>query len=225
MREEKGLPRTRNIQKGSLIYSERAYSLIKKMILEREVSSKEPLSESKLASMIGMSRTPVREALKRLKNEGIIISSDKKGYFLNIPTAKEIKDLYEVRAILELAAVKLAIQRLDPNEIEEFEKKILRFKAELDKADNGKPDLVKLGKELHFFIIERAGNQKLEELVKKLYEHIEMSRVYSYYKRRKEGIDEHLRIVNALKERNLEKTQATMEEHLKNAFEMLMKIL
>ncbi len=219
------MPRIRDIQKGPVLWSERAYSLIKKMILERNISPKEPLSESKLASILGISRTPVREALKKLKGEGIIISSDKKGYFLNVPTANEIKDLYEVRAILELAAVKFAIQRLDSDEIEEFEKKLLKFKAELNNGDEGKSDLVKLGKELHFFIIERAGNRKLEELVKTLYEQIEMSRVYSYYKQRKVSVDEHIKIANALKERDLEKSQASLEEHFKNAFEMLMKIL
>jgi DNA-binding GntR family transcriptional regulator len=219
------LPRVRNIQKVPVLRSDRAYSLIKKMILERNISPKEPLSESKLASILGISRTPVREALKKLKSEGIIISSDKKGYFLNVPTAHEIKDLYEVRAILELAAVKFAIQRLDSDEIEEFEKKLLKFKAELNNGDEGRSDLVKLGKELHFFIIERAGNRKLEELVKTLYEQIEMSRVYSYYKQRKVSVDEHIKIANALKERDLEKSQSSLEEHFKNAFEMLMKIL
>jgi DNA-binding GntR family transcriptional regulator len=223
--EETRSSRVRDIQKGPVLWSERAYLLIKKMIIERNISPKEPLSESKLASLLGISRTPVREALKKLKSEGIIISSDKKGYFLNVPTANEIKDLYEVRAILELAAVKFAIQRLDPDEIEEFEKKLLTFKAELDTGDEGRSDLVKLGKELHFFIIERAGNRKLEELVKTLYEQIEMSRVYSYYKQRKVSVDEHIRIANALKERDLEKSQASLEEHFKNAFEMLMKIL
>ncbi len=215
----------KKIQKAPILWSEKAYLLIRKMILERKISPKEPLSESKLASILGISRTPVREALKKLKSEGIIIASDKKGYFLNVPTASEVKDLYEVRAILEVAAVKLAIQRLDPDEIEEFERKLLKFKAELDAGDEARSDLVKLGKELHFFIIERAGNRKLEELVKTLYEQIEMGRVYSYYKQRKLSVDEHIQIANALKERDLEKSQASLEEHLKNAFEMLMKIL
>lgn len=219
------MPRVRDIQKGPVLWSEKAYLLIRKMILERKISPKEPLSESKLASILGISRTPVREALKKLKSEGIIIASDKKGYFLNVPTANEIKDLYEVRAILEVAAVKLAIQRLDPDEIEEFEKRLLAFKVQLDSGEEGRGDLVKLGKELHFFIIERAGNRKLEELVKALYDQIEMSRVFSYYKQRKVSVDEHIQIATALKERDLEKSQASLEEHLKNAFEMLMKIL
>jgi DNA-binding GntR family transcriptional regulator len=68
---------------------------------------------------------------------------------------------------------------------------------------------------LHFFIIDRAGNRKLEQLVKTLSEQIEMSRVYSYYKQRKVSVDEHTQIASALKERDLEKSQASLEEHFK----------
>lgn len=222
------MTRIRQFQKGPVLRSEKAYFQIKKMILERSLSSKEPLSESKLAAMLGIGRTPAREALKRLKNEGFIISSGKKGYFLNIPTAQEIKDLYEVRAILEIAAVKLAIQRLDPDEIEAFKNRLITLKSELDNADESKGDYAKAGKELHYFIIERTGNRKLEEIVKKLYEQIEISRLYSFHsygKRRRESINEHIQIANALQARDMEKSQSNLEEHLKSAFQMLMKIL
>ena len=83
----------RQVPKRPVLGSEKAYFQIKKLILERNISPAEPLSELKLAEMIGVGRTPAREALKRLKNEGLIISSGKKGYFLNIPNAQEIKDL------------------------------------------------------------------------------------------------------------------------------------
>jgi DNA-binding GntR family transcriptional regulator len=222
------LSRIKQVPKRPVLGSEKAYFQIKKMILERNISPAEPLSELKLADMIGIGRTPAREALKRLKNEGLIISSGKKGYFLNIPNAQEIKDLYEVRAILEIAAVKLAIQRLDPDEIEVFKNRLLTLKAELDNADESKGDYVQVGKDLHYFIIERTGNRRLEEMVKKLYEQIEISRLYSFHaygKRRKESINEHIKIANALQERDMEKSQASLEEHLKSAFEMLMKIL
>ena len=222
------MPRTKPFQREPALRSDKAYAQIKKMILERSLSSKEPLSESKLASIMGIGRTPVREALKRLKNEDLIISSGKKGYFLNIPTAQEIKDLYEVRVILEMAAVKLAIQRLDPDEIEDFKNRLVALKEELDIVDECKRDYAKVGKDLHFFIIERTGNRKLEELVKKIYEQIEITRLYSFYsygRPRKESINEHIKIVNALQARDAEKSQASLEEHLKSAFEMLMKIL
>lgn len=209
-------------KKGSLC-SERAYVLLKKMILEMNLAPKEPLSESKLASMMGMSRTPVREALKRLEIESIVVSSDKRGYFLNLPTIKEIKDLYEVRAILEVGAGKLAAQKIDLGKLEEFEKRILSYK---NGSSNDKDfDFIALGKEFHLFIIRSTQNIKLEELVKQIYAQLELSRVYAYDQRREEAVDEHLRIVDALKERNQEKVQTYMEDHLKKSFQTLMKIL
>jgi DNA-binding GntR family transcriptional regulator len=216
------------LQKEIILQSDKAYHEIKKMILDNDVRAKEHLSELQLASLIGIGRTPVREALKKLKNEGIIISSGKKGYFINTPTEKETKDLYELRAILEIAAVKLAIQRVNPDEIEEFKSRLFKLKNELDSVEKSGRNYDRVGKALHFFIIERAGNKKLEELVKKIYEQIEISRPYPYYsygKRRKESIDEHMRLANALQVRDRKKCQAILEKHFKSAFEMSMKIL
>ncbi len=224
MKEEKDLSGPTGLEKKPL-FSEQAYSLLKEMILEMKISPKECLSESKLAAMIGMSRTPVREALKRLKNEAIVISSDKKGYFLNVPTLKEIKDLYELRAILESGAVKLAAPRIDLVKLEGFEAQFLAFKDEAAQADAKDYDFVQLGREFHFFIVESTENREIKELIKGIYERLEISRVYSYDKRRQEAVDEHLQIVQALKERSPEKCYACMEEHLKNAFETLIKIL
>ena len=214
--------RTKKTKKEPL-FSEKAYLLLKRMILEMKISPKEPLSESRLAATIGVSRTPVREALKRLENESIVVSSDKKGYFLNLPTIKEIRDLYEVRAILERGAVKLAAQKIDLKRLEDFEKRILSYKD--GNSHDEEYDFIKLGKEFHLFIVESTQNKKLEELIKAIYAQLEISRVYAYDRRREEAVDEHLRIAKALKEGDQEKGQNYMEEHLKKSFEMLMKIL
>ena len=72
---------------------------------------------------------------------------------------------------------------------------------------------------------ESAENEKLKELIENIYSQIEISRVYSYSKRGTEAIDEHLKIIGALKDRNGEKSRAYMEQHLMNAFNMLTRIL
>ncbi len=207
------------------LFSDQAYSLLKEMILEMKISPHDCLSESKLASLIGMSRTPVREALNRLKNEAIVISSDNKGYFLKVPTIKEMKDLYELRAVLEVGAIRLAAPKLDLDVLADFEKKFLSFKSEAGKAGEKDFEFVKLGREFHFFIVDSTGNNEIKELIKGIYERLAISRLYSYDHRRNDAVDEHLKIVEALKERSLEKCHTCMEEHLKNAFEMLIKIL
>lgn len=240
LEKERKSPKTSRKAEETL-FSDRAYSLLRKMILSLEFSPKEPLSELKLAAKLGMSRTPVREALKKLKNENIILSYDKKGYFLNVPTIKEIKDIYEVRAILEGGAAKIASQRIDLNKLENFEKQFLEFRKKLNGNEDKRNtenlenlnhikwtkeyDFVKLGREFHFFIIDSCENGKLKELIKSIYDQLEISRTFSYDKRRKEAVDEHLKVVNALKERDGEKSQISMEEHLKNAFNVLTKIL
>jgi DNA-binding GntR family transcriptional regulator len=205
--------------------------------MDMEISPKEAISELKLASKIGMSRTPVREALRKLRSEGILTSYDKKGYFLNIPTLKEIKDIYEVRILLEGGAAKMAASKVDLRDVESFERKFLGFKNNISKQMKKKlenygfrdanidKDYVELGRQFHFFIVDSTGNKKLKELLENIYDHLNISRIYSYYKRREEAVVEHLKIVNALKERDGERSQLYMEEHLKNAFGTLIGIL
>lgn len=201
------------------LLSERAYTFLREMILDTRISPKQLLSESVLANMVGMSRTPVREALKKLQNEKILISSDKKGYFLNVPTIKEIRDVYEVRTILEGGAVKLAGPRMDPQKLEDFQERFLTYKNGLGPNDKKDYDFVKLGAEFHFFIIDSTGNEKLKELLSEIYDHLEISRLYSYDRRGKVAIDEHIEIAGALRRGDFEKAQALMENHVRKAFE------
>jgi DNA-binding GntR family transcriptional regulator len=84
-------------------------------------------------------------------------------------------------------------------------------------------DSVKCRK-FHFFIIESSENEKLITLTKRIYDQISISRIFSFQRRRVEALDEHLKIVKALQERNGEASQHLVEKHLKDAFETVTKI-
>ncbi len=200
--------------------SEIAYSEIKNQILTLSIGRSEPLSEVKLASLLNMSRTPIREALRRLESEGIITTYGKRGSFVNIPTLKEIKDIFEVRMFLEAAAAKLATRGIDLERLEEFENVFREFQE-----GKGKGDFVELGREFHFFLIKSAGNQVLKEVLDNLYTKLDIIRLFSYSFRRKEAVEEHLEIVKALKEGDEELRYAAMHNHLRNAFNTLTNIL
>ena len=200
--------------------SEKAYFDIKNYVLSLKSSPNEPLSEVKLATRLGMSRTPVREALKRLENEGMLISYGKRGTFINIPTKEEIKDIYQVRLFLETEAAKLATSKLNKDRLKEFETQIREF-AE----GNGKGDFVELGRSFHFFIIEGSGNNVLIEILRMLYTKLDMIRLFSYGFRRKEAIEEHLEIIKALQHGDEELSYLCMQKHLKNAFSTLTSVL
>jgi DNA-binding GntR family transcriptional regulator len=225
--------------------SDRAYASLKNMLLRLERFQRVPLSEVKLAATFKMSRTPIREALKKLMAEGLITSYGNKGYVLNVPTVKEIKDIYEVRMMLEGGAVKSAAENIDLDRLEYFEKQFISMKNGLNfksgeenaaarAADrevanpdrtNGEDDLAKLGEEFHLFLIESSNNEKLAELLTNINSRLKISRMFSYQRRRKEAVEEHLEIISALKGGDGEKSRACMEEHLRSAFRMLTKIM
>jgi len=194
------------------------------MISEHKIVPKESITELQLAEKFGMSRTPIRESLRQLKAEGYLIPHNKRGYFLNIPSIKEIKDLYEIRVFLEGGAAKLAAKEIDLDYLENFEKQFISLKDKDREVDDDEK-IVGLGRKFHFFIMESSGNQELKKMVEKLYGQLEISRMFSYGTRGRKAIDEHLKIIGALKERDGEKSQIYMEEHLKNAFNTLVGTL
>ncbi len=200
--------------------SEKAYTEIRNHILELKTPPKEPLSEVKLASRLGMSRTPVREALKRLESEGVIVSYSKRGSFINIPTLKEMRDVFEVRIFLEAAAAKLAAKQIDLERLKEFDTSFKAFRQ-----GKGKGDFVKLGREFHFFIIESTGNDVLREILNNIYTKLEIIRLFSYSFRRSEASEEHMELVRALQERDEELSSVSMQNHLRNAFRTIINIL
>jgi len=200
--------------------SKKAYIEIRNHILRFKIDPSEPLSEVKLASLLGMSRTPIREALRRLESEGIIVTYGKRGSFVNIPTLKEIRDIFEVRMFLEAAAAKLAAKEIDLSRLEEFEDLFTDFRA-----GKGKGDFVDLGRKFHFFIIDSSGNKVLKEILDNIYTKLDIIRLFSYSFRRKEAVEEHLKIVRALGKRDEDLSYAAMQNHLRNAFNTLTNIL
>ena len=200
--------------------SEKAYMEIRSHILEFETDPSEPLSEVKLASLLGMSRTPIREALRKLESEGIIVTYGTRGSFINIPTLREIKDIFEVRMFLEAAAAKLAAKEIDLSHLEDFEEQLVAFRQGKKKGD-----FVDLGRKFHFFIIESSGNKVLKDILDNIYTKLDIIRLFSYSFRRKEAVEEHLKIVRALRKKDGELSYAAMHNHLKNAFNTLTNVL
>lgn len=200
--------------------SEKAYIEIRSHILEFKTDPSEPLSEVKLASRLGMSRTPIREALRRLESEGVIVTYGTRGSFINIPTLKEIRNIFEVRMFLEAAAAKLAAKEIDLSRLEDFEEQFVVFRQ-----GKRKGDFVDLGRKFHFFIIESSGNKVLKDILDNIYTKLDIIRLFSYSFRRKEAVEEHLKIVRALRIRDEDLSYAAMQNHLKNAFNTLTNVL
>ncbi|WP_129678146.1 GntR family transcriptional regulator [Candidatus Chloroploca sp. Khr17] len=98
--------------------NQHAYQQIRRRILDGELRPSSPLSEHQLAVTLQLSRTPVREALKRLEKEGLVRSIPSRGTFITELTAHDILEIYQVRECLESLAARIAAEQMSPSDIQ-----------------------------------------------------------------------------------------------------------
>ena len=123
--------------------SEQAYNQIKDAICAGRIAPGDILSESRLAEDLGMSRTPVREALRSLASEGFLEIKNGVGAYVKSLSSKDMENLYEIRCLLEMQAIKTSIYRITDQEIDDMER---RFQAVYDACERGEhPDAVLAG--------------------------------------------------------------------------------
>lgn len=208
-----------------------AYNEIRKIILDGRISSEEPINEVKLANHLGVSRGPIREAVRQLEKEGIITRKNNALYVYK--TSKEdLINIYQVRTSLEKLAVSLLINNMTQEIEDEFES-IFSRKEQFIKQDSLQEheDISKLFSiecsNFHELILENTGNPRLYEQINHLRS---LTRFYMNTKlrsenRRKQIFNEHLRIYESIKERDSSNAVLLMEEHMNEDLKYLLKNL
>lgn len=172
---------------------------IRTAILTGDFQPGERLMENQLAEMLGVSRTPIREAIRKLELEGLVVMVPRKGAEVADITEKDIRDVLEVRATLEGLAVKLACENMQDEDIEKLENaNNLFIEAVKEKKVE---EVVARDVAFHDVIFEASGNEKLIQIINNLREQIYRYRIeYVYYiADHNELVKEHLQIVDALK--------------------------
>ncbi|MER5969585.1 GntR family transcriptional regulator [Streptomyces sp. NPDC002055] len=194
--------------------AERVYSHVKQAVLDRRYEGGTLLTEGDLADAVGVSRTPVREALLRLEVEGLIKLYPKKGALVLPVSAQEIGDVVETRLLVEEHAVRKAvpagprlIQRL-----EELLEEQRRFAAEGDLAAVAASDRC-----FHAEIVRNAGNQILERLYDQLRDRqlrMGVAVMHAHPDRIAKNITEHAEILRALRNGDAEAAAAAVHQHV-----------
>ena len=145
---------------------QKAYNYIKDKIISGVYSPNQKLEESIISSELSFSRTPVREAVNTLKDEGWITIIPRKGIFVSEISLKDINDIFCVRENIEPIVLRMAFENLDKKELEEFERVFLDYNESketdyviLDKKDN----------DFHNFIILASKNKFLINMMKNVY--------------------------------------------------------
>lgn len=201
------------------------FNSIRDAILTGDLTPGERLMEKNLAEKIGVSRTPVREALRKLELEGFVEVIPRKGAMVTVITEKDIKNVLEIRAVLEGLAAKLACIYMSDDEIE----LLIKIKNEFEQAANAKEieQMVIKDIELHDLIFKSTKNLKLVFMINNLREQIYRYRL-AYLKDksyRTSILKEHGEIVDAIKNRKQELAEEISIKHIKNQEKAVIKAI
>jgi DNA-binding GntR family transcriptional regulator len=212
--EDGGVPLTRSA-------SVAATELIRSAILEGRLEPGQRLKEEELARELGISRTPVREALLVLQTEGLIDSAPNRGASVRSYELDDLDDLYLLRALLESFAARLAATRITDDEIAE-----LRASNERFVALRARDDIVELVREnvrFHDVILAAARSERLAQMVRGVVQLPLVYRSYVWYSPGQKLISEHYhrQLTAALAAHEPERAELVMKEHVLEARDFL----
>jgi len=203
-----------------------AYENLKKKIISGLLQPGEPLNEGILSKEFKISKTPIREALQRLERDGFVEDIPGRGCFVSRISFQDIKELFEIREILECEVVKRAALRGDPEKIEAVRKK---FDSLESNGDRNPRSQFKAGDRIHTYIVESFGNNRLNEIYRRIIEHVERMRIHFFNQPRGErsgqSYEEHLEILDALIARDPVRAENAIRNHLRNSIEFYRNII
>jgi DNA-binding GntR family transcriptional regulator len=191
------------------------YDALRDAIWEGHIGRGERVREEEVARRLGVSRTPVREALQRLQQRGLLVNRVGRGLIVAELGKREVIELYAMREILEGSAARFAAQHAAGPEID------ILYRLQRDLADA--PDdallLVKLNRRFHQAIYDAAHNQYLTQTLDALHDSMALlhSTTFRAPNRRRESDDEHRRIVVAIERHDADQAEAIAREHIRQA--------
>jgi len=190
---------------------------IREAIISGTLKPRERLMEIQLAEELGVSRTPIREALRELELEGFIVMVPRKGAFVADMTFKDIADIFEIRVALEGLAAGLAAERITDEEMEDLERHLVEKADAIARSDMER--LVEVDTLFHESIYKASRNERLKGIINNLREQIQRFRATSlaYPGRMKLSLEEHRAIVEAIHSRDVSLARQLAQEHIENA--------
>ena len=202
--------------------AERAYGSIRAQILAGELEGGEWLREGDLATALGVSRTPVREALRRLTAEGLVSHERNRGVRVANWSAHDLEEIFSLRSLLEPWGSALAAQRgaADTDQLDELAQR-------MDEAASGfAPDveaITRLNNQFHRLILEASGNARLVTLVASVVDVPLVSQTFSRYTPQslRRSVAHHHEIVSALKAQDPIWAESVMRSHIRSAWASL----
>jgi DNA-binding GntR family transcriptional regulator len=198
------------------LYEEVA-ELLRQRIFRRELEPGSWIDEMKLAEEYGISRTPLREALKVLAAEGLVTMKVRRGAYVTEVSEKDLRDVYHLLALLESDAAGMVAERATDAELAGLQ----LLHKQLEAAAGNRDKFFALNERFHMRLLEIAGNRWASQMVADLRKVMKLNRHNSLLKtgRLHESLDEHRALMAALAQRNAKASAHRMQEHFGNGLQ------
>ena len=195
----------------------KAYDAIRRAILDGQYSPGSALREEQLAGEVGVSRTPVREALRRLHSDGLVESVRNSGTFVSDLSDADLLEIFELRAVLEAYVARKAARVIADDALAELERLAATMEAATGDEEERRRIFGPLNTAFHTVILKASSSRLAESILQRMFE-VPLVPLEQYRLRRWVNIDrsnrQHREIIEALREHDPEWAALCMESHL-----------
>ena len=204
--------------------SAKVFHSIREDILNGKYQANEELKEKNIGEELGVSRTPVREALRQLELEGLVHIIPNKGAFVENVTLKDIKDIYEIRTLLEGLCARWAAENITKEQLEELEETV--FLSDFHYSKENWDQTWVLDNRFHEIVYEACGSKELTRVLRDYHHYLQRIRriTLEQKERARASTDEHRAIAEALKARDAATAEECAKLHIKNTISNMDKI-
>ncbi len=194
--------------------SARVFKKLRSDILAGTYAANEELKEKSIGQELGVSRTPVREALRQLELEGLVSIIPNKGAYVVGVTLKDVRDIYEIRSLLEGLCAKWAAEHITGEQLAELEETI--YLSEFHAAKENWEQILELDNRFHELLYEASQSKELMHVLKDYHQYVQRLRKTTLADpgRVKASTEEHKKIAEALRRRDAALAQANASNHI-----------
>ena len=213
------------IDRDNVSLSDKVFSTLEEEILTGVLQSGETVSENKLSARLGVSRTPIREALRRLEQEGLVRNDPGRGAVILGVTKQDLLDIYEIRIRIEGLAARSAAQSITPEQTAAMKELVELQEFYVSKGDSEK--IRDLDSRFHSMIYSFCTSRVLADTLTGLHHRIERFRRMSVVnsERASRTTSEHRAILEALAAHDSDSAESLLIEHISNARDALGKVI
>ena len=199
-------------------------SNLRELIMSGELHEGDKIKEDALCNSMGISKTPLREALRVLSVEGLIKLVPNRGSFVSTPTFEEIREMFDVMSVLEGICARAAAKKMSAKDLVTLEK--LHNKLEKNFKRKAQREYIRINNQYHSFVQELAGNRTLNQIINGLRQKILLYRYQSLNlpARFEQSIQEHRDLIEAFRKKDSKKAETLMRRHLKTQCDALEKL-